>query len=308
VTGRFTGQVAVVTGAGGGIGRSHALLLASEGAKVVVNDYGGDSLGNGGSSAAAKRVVEEILKRGGTAVADSHDVAFDGAAIVDTAISSFGELHVVVNNAGIANGGEIDEIPTESFDRLVDIHLGGTVAVCRAAWPIFRQQRYGRIVNTSSCSVFGLAKTPAYATAKAAMIGLTRSLAEDGRGHGIQVNAVMPSAYSRLTAQSPEFAAVMRAGFPPEKVALFTAALLTSEAPCTGETFVVGGGRAARVVLATVPGLHAIQSIDDCIERFDEAMNVDDLYLPPDTMSEVLYEANQLGLDLESIVTATATA
>jgi NAD(P)-dependent dehydrogenase (short-subunit alcohol dehydrogenase family) len=303
---RFSGQVAIITGAGGGIGRAHALLLASEGARVVVNDYGGDAQGNRGTSAAADQVVEEISAAGGTAVADAHDVATDGAAIVETAVTSFGGLHMVVNNAGIANAGEIDSISVSAFNRLLDIHLGGSVAVSRAAWPIMRRQGYGRIINTSSSSVFGVGQVSAYVTAKAALIGLTRALAQDGRGYGILVNALMPAAYSRLTAQSHEFSAVMAAGFPPEDVAVFAAALLSQEAPCTGETFIVGGGRAARLVLGTVPGLNHIQSIEDCLARFDQAMRTDDLYVPPDTMSEVLYECNKLGLDLDAIVMGAA--
>jgi NAD(P)-dependent dehydrogenase (short-subunit alcohol dehydrogenase family) len=147
---RFEGQVAIVTGAGGGLGRSYAHLLAAHGAQVVVNDYGGDSHGKPGTSAMADAVVAEIVASGGTAVADSNDVATNGARVVQTAIDTFGGLHVVVNNAGIAGGGTLDTIPVDEYDRMLAIHLGGTLAVCRAAWPVLRDQRYGRIVNTSS--------------------------------------------------------------------------------------------------------------------------------------------------------------
>ena len=299
---RFTGQVAIVTGAGGGIGREHALHLGREGANVVVNDYGGDSSGNPGSSAAAQAVVDEIVAAGGTAVADSHDVSVDGPAIVQTALDSFGGLHLVVNNAGIANGGQIDEIPPADFDRMLAIHLGGTIAVCRAAWPTMRAQNFGRIVNTSSASVFGLAGTSAYTTAKAAIFGLSRALGNDGRKFDIRVNAIMPSAYSRLTAKSPEFAPVMLAGFPPERIAPFVLALLTRECPCTAETFVVGGGRAARVVLATVPGITEITDIDDVLARFDQVMDTDDLFIPAEAVSQVLYECRQIGLDVGALI------
>lgn len=211
---RFDGQIAIVTGAGGGLGRAHALLLAAEGASVVVNDYGGDSHGNAGTSAMAEAVVAEITSSGGAAVADGHDVATEGAAIVERTLDTFGGLHVVVNNAGIAGGGRIDEIPLADYERMLSIHLGGTLAICRGAWPTLHSQGYGRIVNTSSASVFGLPGTSHYITAKAAIFGLTRALSHDGRSSDIKVNAVMPSAYSRLTAQSPEFAPVMQAGFP----------------------------------------------------------------------------------------------
>lgn len=300
---RFAGQVAIVTGAGGGIGREHALLLAREGAQVVVNDYGGDTHGGGGSSEAAERVVDEIADAGGAAVADSHDVAIEGAEVIATALDAFGGVHLVVNNAGISGGGEIADIPPAAFDRMVAIHLGGTVAVTRAAWPVLRAQGFGRIVNTSSASVFGLAGSSHYITAKAAIFGFTRATAHDGKHHDVKVNAIMPSAYSRLTAQSVEFAPVMEAGFPPERIAPFVGALLAREVPCTGETFVVGGGRAARVVLATVPGLDGITSIDDCLTRFDEAMATGDLVIPADARAGVAYECERVGLDLARFAT-----
>jgi len=296
--GRFDDQVAVVTGAGGGIGREHALLLAAEGARVVVNDYGGDHRGNAGGSEMADAVVAQIHANGGEAVADSHDVALDGAAVVQAALDAFGRLDAVVNNAGISGGGDLDTIPVEDYDRMLAIHLGGTLAVCRAAWPVFRAQGYGRIVNTSSASLFGVPHTSAYITAKAGIFGLTRALGLDGKRIGVKVNAIMPSAYSRLTAQSPEFGPVMEAGFPASAVAPFACALASADVPCTGETFVVGGGRAARVVLATVPGLHDITSVDDALARFDEAMALDDLQVFTDSVPEVLYECQQIGLDL----------
>jgi NAD(P)-dependent dehydrogenase (short-subunit alcohol dehydrogenase family) len=299
-TGRFDGKVAIVTGAGGGIGREHALLLASEGAKVVVNDYGGDTRGGGASSAPAEKVVAEIQEAGGTAVADSHDVALDGAAVVATAVDSFGGVHLVVNNAGIAGGGDLDEIAPADFDRMIAIHLGGAVAVCRAAWPILRAQGYGRVVNTSSASVFGMPGTSAYITAKAALFGFTRATAHDGRRHGIKVNAIMPSAYSRLTAQSPELGPIMEAGFPAARIAPFVGALLSEEVPCTGETFVVGGGRAARVVLATVAGALDLRSIDDVLARFDEVMG-DELVVPANAFEEVIEECTRLGVDLGAL-------
>lgn len=299
--GRFDGQVVVVTGAGGGLGRAHALLLAAEGAKVLVNDYGGDQHGNRGDSAMADAVVAEIRAAGGVAEADDADVASDGESVVAHAIEAFGGLHALVNNAGTANGGTLETIPVADYDRLLAIHLGGTLAVSRAAWPVFRQQGYGRIVNTSSASVYGMAGTSAYITAKAAIFGLTRATALDGATIGIKVNAIMPAAFSRLTAQSPDFAALMHAAFPPAKVSPVVAALACADAPCTGETFVVGGGRAARVILGTVPGLVGFDSVDDVLNGFGEAMDSTDVYVPDNAMTEVAYECARLGIDLSEL-------
>jgi NAD(P)-dependent dehydrogenase (short-subunit alcohol dehydrogenase family) len=297
--GHLDEKVVIVTGAGGGIGREHALLFAREGAQVVVNDYGGDSKGNRGTSDAAEGVVAEITAAGGSAVADSHDVSSEGEAVVQTALDAFGGVHAVVNNAGIANGGTIDEMPPEAFRRMIDIHLGGTVAVTRAAWRIMREQGYGRIVNTSSGSLFAVPHSYAYVTAKAAVFGLTRAIAQDGRKLGITVNAIMPAAYSRLTKQSVEFAPIMEAGFPASAIAPFVGALISEKVPCTGETFVVGGGRAARVVLATVPGAVGLTSIDECLANFDRVMASDHPEIPRHANDEVAYECEQLGIDIK---------
>lgn len=295
--GHFDGQVVLVTGAGGGIGRAHALLLASEGASVVVNDYGGDSAGNRGDSGPAEKVVAEIRAAGGDAVADAHDVADEGAAIVETAMATFGCLHAVINNAGIANGGDFDTIPMTDFTRLMDVHLGGTLAVCRAAWPIFRKQGYGRIVNTSSVSMFGIPNSPAYVTAKSAIFGLTRAIAAEGKSLNIKANSVMPSAYTRLTAMAEQFKDIMEVGFPPARVSPFVGALASRNVEVSGETFIVGGGRVARVVLGTVPGATQVNSIDDALARFSEIMDSTQIAVPADTLEEVIDECTRIGID-----------
>ena len=296
-TARFDDQVVVVTGAGGGLGRAYALLLAAEGARVVVNDYGGDSKGNRGGTELAEAVVAQIRAAGGEAVAHGGDVATEAADIVAATMDAFGRVDALVNNAGIANGGSIATMPADDFQRMIDIHLGGTVAMCRAAWGPMSERGYGRIVNTSSASVFGMPGTYAYITAKAAIFGLSRALAGDGAAVGIKVNAVMPAAYSRLTAASAELAPLMEAHFPAEAVAPMVGLLASADAPCTGETFVVGGGRAARVVLGTVPGAVGLHSIDDCLARFAEIIASDEIEVPANAFREVGYECRQLGID-----------
>lgn len=299
--GRFQGQIAIVTGAGGGLGREHALLLAAEGAAVVVNDYGGDGLGTPGTSARADAVVEEIKAAGGTAVADSSDVSEAAEAIVRRAVDSFGGLHILINNAGIGGHGTLETVTTEEFDRALAIHLGGTVGMCKAAWPIFTGQNYGRIVNTSSGALFGLARTYPYIAAKAAVFGFTRAIANDGQSMDIKVNTVMPVAYSRLMEGSP-VAAFAQANLQPGKVAPFVCALASRDVPCTGEAFSVGGGRAARVVLATVPGLLDATTIDSVLSRFNEAFGSDVFYVPKGGFDEIVYGCTHLGLDPKTII------
>jgi NAD(P)-dependent dehydrogenase (short-subunit alcohol dehydrogenase family) len=303
-TDRYAGRVAVVTGGGGGLGREYARLIAAGGGRVVVNDLGGDHRGGRtGSPGPAEGVAAEIRAAGGEAVADTSDVVAQPGAVVGTALDAWGRLDLVVNNAGIASGGSIDEIRPEDFDRMIDVHYRGTIAVCRAAWPVLRDRGYGRIVNTSSGSTMGLPGSSAYISAKAAVMGLTRALAFDGAPYGIQVNAVMPIALTRLTRQIPSarFREFLDAHFPPSAVAPFVGALLSEQVPCSGETFSVGGGIAARVALATVPGFVAAEPrVEEYLDNFDRVMATDEMWVPTGSMDEVEFRARQLGVDLRS--------
>jgi NAD(P)-dependent dehydrogenase (short-subunit alcohol dehydrogenase family) len=301
-TDRYAGRVAIVTGAGGGLGREYALLIGAGGGRVVVNDLGGDQHGGrGGSAVPAEAVAAEVRAAGGEAVADATDVVGDPGAVVRTALDVWGRLDLVVNNAGIAMGGGIDEVAPDAFDRMIDVHYRGTVAVCRAAWPVLRQRGYGRVVNTSSGSVMGLPGSSAYISAKAAVMGLTRALAFDGAPHGIKVNAVMPIALTRLTRQIPSatFRDFLDRHFPPSAVAPFVGALLADEVPCSGETFSVGGGIAARVAVATAPGYVAAQpTVEDYLAHFAQVMATDGMWVPAGSMDEVAARADQLGVPL----------
>lgn len=253
------GQVVAVTGAGSGLGRAYALLLAAEGARVVVNDLRG-----------ADEVVAEIVAAGGAAVAHGSDVSSDGAGVVEAAVAAFGGLDAVINNAGIAGGGAFPDV---EFDRLLGVHLGGTIAVCKAAWPVLAAAGGGRIVNTSSASIFGMPGTAAYVTAKAAIFGLTRALGSEGRRPGISVNAVMPTALTPMTAVSGDLAPLLEGVYEPASAAPFVVALASPDVPVTGETFTVGGGAAARVVLGRMPGATGLTSVADCLARFAEVMD-----------------------------------
>jgi NAD(P)-dependent dehydrogenase (short-subunit alcohol dehydrogenase family) len=247
---RFDGQVAIVTGAGGGLGRAHARMLAERGCRVVVNDAGVVVAGASAPTAAA--VVAEIAAAGGTAVADDHDVVTDGAAIVERAVEAFGRVDIVINNAGVASGGPIGPDATASWATTIATTLTGSIAVTGAAWPHLVAAGGGRVVLTASQAMFGAAGSGAYSAAKSSMFGLARSLAEEGRRHGIAVNAIMPTAWTRLTQLLPAgpITELLAERYPVEAVASFVVWLCHAEAPVSGEMFSVGGGRAGRVVLA----------------------------------------------------------
>eukprot|EP00095_Tigriopus_kingsejongensis_P003120 maker-scaffold366_size194251-snap-gene-0.19 protein:Tk03120 transcript:maker-scaffold366_size194251-snap-gene-0.19-mRNA-1 annotation:"peroxisomal multifunctional enzyme type 2-like" len=196
---RFDGKVALVTGAGGGLGKAYALLLASRGASVVVNDLGGSRTGEGQSSKAADEVVNEIRQKGGKAVGN-YDSVEDGEAVIKTALDNFGRIDIVINNAGILRDRSIGRTSDSDWDLVQKVHLRGAFQVIRAAWPHMKKQKYGRIINTSSVAgIFGNFGQSNYSSAKAGLIGLTSTLAIEGERSGIQANVIVPMAASRLT-------------------------------------------------------------------------------------------------------------
>jgi NAD(P)-dependent dehydrogenase (short-subunit alcohol dehydrogenase family) len=293
----FEEQVVVVTGASRGLGRAYAMALANAGARVVVNDLPQEA-------AALDALVAQIQAAGAQACANHDDLLRHPAGPVDTALARYGRLDAVINNAGATGGGTVAQMPVEAFDRLMAVNVGASVGVLRAAWPVFERQRYGRIVNTASGSVLGLPGCFAYQTSKAAVIGLTRALAQDGAALGIRVNAVSPIAHTRMTADIPDAAFVdfLRQHFPPEAVAPFVLALASREVPCSGELFSVGGGMAARVTLGIVPGavLGAAASPGAWLSRFDEVMDLAGQQIPPHAMAEVAFRAQQIGAALQA--------
>jgi len=185
---RFDGRVAVVTGAGRGLGRAYAHLLAARGARVVVNDLGGSIAGEGTDAGPAADVVAEIEAAGGDAVADTNDVSTEegGAALVGTALDRFGRVDVLVNNAGIMRWGGPPDVAVADLEQHLAVHLVGSYATARAAWPHMAEQGHGRIVMTTSTGMLGLPANTSYAAAKGGVVGLTRSLAVAGRKQGIR--------------------------------------------------------------------------------------------------------------------------
>jgi NAD(P)-dependent dehydrogenase (short-subunit alcohol dehydrogenase family) len=256
---RFDGRVAVVTGAGQGLGRAHALLLARRGARVVVNDHGTRPDGGGASEDPARHVVREIEAEGGEAVPDFGSVATPegGRGLVETALDAFGQVDIIVHNAGISGTGGIAHLEPDQLGAVLDTHLRGAFYVIGPAWPHMRARRYGRVVNTvSNAGLFGLPGASAYSAAKGGLVALTRALAGEGAPHGIIVNAVAPAAVTRLTADldAGPLSDWWQKWFAPERVSPVVAWLAHEDCPVTGEVYSAGGGRVARVLAVETTG------------------------------------------------------
>lgn len=298
----FEGRVALITGAGGGIGRAHALEIARRGGKVVVNDLGGDVAGHGGSASMAEQVVDEIRAAGGQAVANHDSVATtEGAnAMVAQAVEAFGRLDVLISNAGIMRNCWLEETSDEDWDALISTHLTGSFKVMRAAWPHMKAQGYGRIVFTSSSAgLFGTPMVGGYGAAKAGVAGLMHVAAHEGAPHGILCNALMPNAASRMALQAaadwqkeqpealrempPEIGNSMNVEFN-TPLAVYLASEACSE---TRGLWSQCLGRAARVFVGTVPGWQAQRqsppSVEEIAAHWDQIRNTDGPFYIPET-------------------------
>jgi NAD(P)-dependent dehydrogenase (short-subunit alcohol dehydrogenase family) len=251
----FDGKVAIVTGAGGGLGRSHVLELARRGALVVVNDLGGSVDGTGSSTTAAQAVVDEVKAAGGEAVANYDSVATPegGRAIVQTALDTYGRIDIVVNNAGILRDASFKNMDADKVGSVLDVHLKGAFNVTQPAWEHMRTQSYGRIVNTSSgAGLFGNFGQTNYGAAKMGLVGLTRVLAVEGAKYNIKVNAIAPLAKTRMT---EDILGPVAEKVQPEQITPVVAYLVHEDVPVTGEVYSVGGGRVARVFVGLTPGI-----------------------------------------------------
>ena len=271
---RFDNRVAIVTGAGNGLGRAHALLLASRGAKVVVNDPGGAVDGKGGGHAAADKVVDEIKSAGGQAVAnyDSVAEAASAANLVKTAVDAFGTVDIVVNNAGVLRDKTFHNMTVEDFDFVVKVHFLGTAYVTHAAWPILRAKAYGRVVVTSSNSgIYGNFGQSNYGGAKLAVVGFMNALRLEGQKYNIFINALAPIAGTRMTESlmTPEVLAKLDPAF----VSPMVAYLCSEQCQRTGEIWSAGAGTFARIEYREAPGLRiegrapTLEDVADNIEK-----------------------------------------
>jgi NAD(P)-dependent dehydrogenase (short-subunit alcohol dehydrogenase family) len=268
---RFDDRVAVITGGGRGLGREYALLLASRGAKVIVNDPGSSLTGDGSDGTPAQQVADEIVAAGGQAVANTDSVVTvdGGKAIIDSAIRQFGRIDILIHNAGTVRRGSLKELSPQDFDAVLDVHLRGAFHVVRRAFPIMCAAGYGRIVLTSSIGgLYGNHNVANYGVAKAGLIGLSNVAALEGAADGVRCNVIIPSAVTRM-AEGIDTSAYPPMG--PELVAPTVGWLAHESCSVTGEMLVAIGGRVARAFIAESPGVYrpswTIEDVADNIDR-----------------------------------------
>ncbi|MFT4045000.1 MAG: SDR family NAD(P)-dependent oxidoreductase [Gordonia sp. (in: high G+C Gram-positive bacteria)] len=287
---RFDGKVAIVTGAGRGIGRGYAKLLAARGAAVVVNDLGGSIDGSGSDQRPAERVVEEIIAAGGRATADANDISTtEGAeALISRATTDFGRIDILVNNAGIVDYAGLPHVDADNLRRHLDVHLFGSFNTTRAAWPHFIEQSYGRVVLTTSSGVFGMDANLSYAAAKAGTIGLARSAKIAGEPHNIKVNLVAPAAQTRMAGGdiADDEASYDNSIMPPSAVAPIVAVLAHEQCPVSGEIYTAGAGRFARLFIASTAGQHFTGGTtpEDVLAQWGQINDETGYYIPTDVM------------------------
>jgi NAD(P)-dependent dehydrogenase (short-subunit alcohol dehydrogenase family) len=278
----YDGKVAIITGAGGGLGREHALLLASRGAQVVVNDLGGSVSGDGtGSEGPAHTVAKEIEDLGGVAVADTNSVSTPegGEAIVKTAIDTYGKVDIVINNAGILRDKTFHNMTPDLLEPVIQVHLLGAFYVTRPAWIHMRENGYGRIVNTSSNSgILGNFGQSNYGAAKMGLVGLTRVLAAEGAKYNIKVNALAPVARTRMT---EDILGPMADKLDPGTVSPIVAWLVHEDCPVTGEIYSAAGGRIARFFIGLTEGYYSDKlTPEEVRDNFDKIRDEDGYIVP----------------------------
>ena len=274
----YTGKVVIVTGAGGGLGRCHALEFARRGAKVVVNDLGGSVDGSGGSSEAADKVVEEIKAAGGEAMSNGSSVTDDAgvANMVSETMDAYGRIDVLVNNAGVLRDKSFAKMEIADFDFVVDVHLFGTMKPTKAVWPIMKEQGYGRILVTSSSSgLYGNFGQSNYGAAKLGVVGFINTLKLEGQKDNIHVNALAPVAWTRMTSNlmPPE----MEDALAPEQVTPAVVFMCSEQAP-TGKIICAGAGAYAAAQIVETRGLYlgTAPTAEDVADNWEQISKLDD--------------------------------
>ena len=284
----FDGQVAIVTGAGHGLGRQHALALASRGARVVVNDLGGAVDGTGSDAGPAQQIADEINAAGGEAVADTSSVASQegGEGIVQTAVDAFGRVDIVVNNAGILRDKAFHNLTSELLESVIQVHLYGAFWVTLPAWKLMREQGYGRVVNTTSAAgLFGNFGQTNYGAAKMGLVGFTKALAQEGRKRNVLANVIAPGARTRMT---EELLGPIADALDPELVSPVVVYLASDQCDVTGQILSVGGGRVSRVVVAEPLGYYSEDLTPEQVrDNWDAIASLDDLIVPENANEEI---------------------
>ena len=274
----YTGKVVIVTGAGGGLGRCHALEFARRGAKVIVNDLGGSVDGSGGSSEAADKVVEEIKSAGGEAMSNGSSVTDDAgvANMISQTMDAYGRIDVLVNNAGVLGDKSFAKMEIADFDFVVDVHLFGTMKPTKAVWPIMKEQGYGRILVTSSSSgLYGNFGQSNYGAAKLGVVGFINTLKLEGQKDNIHVNALAPVAWTRMTSNlmPPE----MEDALAPEQVTPAVVFMCSEQAP-TGKIICAGAGAYAAAQIVETRGLYlgTAPTAEDVADNWEQISKLDD--------------------------------
>ena len=274
----FTDKVVIVTGAGGGLGKAHALDFARRGAKVVVNDLGGSVDGSAGTSAAAEEVVAEILAAGGQAIANGSSVTDDDgvANMISQTMDAFGRIDVLVNNAGVLRDKSFAKMEIEDFTFVVDVHLFGTMKPTKAVWPIMKEQGYGRImVSSSSSGLYGNFGQANYGAAKLGVVGFINTLKLEGQKDNIHINALAPVAWTRMTSNlmPPEMEEMLK----PEQVTPAVVFMCSEEAP-TGRIICAGAGAFASAQIIESRGMYlgADPTAEQVAENWEQISKMDD--------------------------------
>jgi NAD(P)-dependent dehydrogenase (short-subunit alcohol dehydrogenase family) len=305
----FTGQAAVVTGAGRGLGRLYALDLARRGAAVVVNDLGGSMRGAGADSGVADEVVDEIKRAGGTAIAsyDSVDSPAGGQAIIDAAVDAFGRLDAVISNAGIFSSVPFEDLSVDEWTRMLRVHLDGGFFLSQPAYRVMKKNGGGRFVFiSSSAGIFGQPMEAHYAAAKAGLVGLTNVIAIEGEAHGIFANSIMPTGFSRMVTETVgDEKSLTESGFMrairPELVAPLVTFLASSACTFTHRNYSASAGRYARVFVGLSEGwladAESEPTAEDIEAHLEQMSSTDRFFVPTSIVDEVLKVCERRGVN-----------